>query len=141
MLRSVFRPILFGSMLCASLISTSFAEVVVDGAFFPNQGEERRARFSGQVDVGDCSILDGASVTIRRDGTVTWDSLVASTSGGDAYCTRLIFVDRNGQRLFVFPFFCSQTLTDIFSPWVRHNLAIPEHIFPFVRKVARNDKC
>lgn len=141
MWRSLFLAILFASTLCTLFSSASFAEVVVDGAFFPNEGDERKARFNGQVDVSDCRIFDGATVTIRRNGTVSWDSLVASTSGGDSYCTRLIFVDRNGQRLFVFPFICSQTLTDTFKPWIRHNLAIPEHIFPFVNKVARNDKC
>jgi hypothetical protein len=137
--KSIF---LCGTLLGLPVLPTfSLAkEIVVNPANVPSSGEERQAFFDGEVDVGACR-LRSASVTIRRDGSVTWKADVASLSSNNSYCTRLIFIDRHKQRLFTFPFICSQRLTRTFNPWERTNLSIPEHIFPNVRQIVRNDKC
>jgi hypothetical protein len=137
----LLRSTVLAFALSALVVPSSFAEIVVGPANFPESGDARTAIFRNQVDVGACRMLKDSAVTIRRDGTVSWRADVASVDSNDAYCTRLIFVDRNDQRLFTFPFICSSTLTDTFRPWERHDLAIPEHIFSNVKKMVRNDKC
>jgi hypothetical protein len=134
------RSVACAAALYGLLVTGSGAEVVVGPAKLPQQGDARTASFRGQVDAGACRLMNGA-VTIRRDGSVSWRADVASVERNDAYCTRLIFIDRHQQRLFQFPFICSPTLSDTFHEWRRDNLAIPEHIFANVRAVVRNDKC
>jgi hypothetical protein len=137
------KPMLNRAWLAAALILSSAmpssAELVVHSQRVRANGADRIASFSGQVDVGACRMLQAARVTMRPDGTVSWSATVAATKGR-VYTTRLIFVDRNEQRLFVFPVI-REGVNSTFHEWRRDNLAIPEHIFPFVAKVVRNDDC
>jgi hypothetical protein len=102
---------------------------------------QRTATFSDTpFHVGLCRNRS-ASVTINSDGTVEWDATVFARKPGPNLHVRLIFIDRNNQRLFQMPFITFNSLPNAPVPWRRTNLAIPEHLFPFITAVVRNDRC
>ena len=89
---------------------------------------------------GDCEIHQPI-MTIRSDGTASFTALVSSGSTSDAYCVTLDFFDRNELRLFHFPRICSFTLDGVLRRWQRDDLAIPEHLYPFIVFATRQDHC
>lgn len=90
---------------------------------------------------GSCTINGGATLTLRSDGTASWNAQVKSSSSDDAYCVTMSFFDRNNLNLFNWPRFCSQTLTDSFQRWTNFDLAFPQAHFPFVTHISRVDHC
>ena len=93
--------------------------------------------------VGVCR-MRGARITMNRDGRVFFLSQVRTRKPNGIFPvlkTRLIFIDRNNQRLFVMPFIARSGLKDDWANWERTNLAIPEHLYPFITAVVRNDRC
>ena len=102
---------------------------------------QRTAQFSSTAfHVGLCR-NESATVTINNDGTVIWDATVFARKPGPNLHVRLIFIDRNNQRLFQFPFITFNNLPNARVTWRRDNLAIPQHLFPFITAVVRNDRC
>jgi hypothetical protein len=91
---------------------------------------QRTATFSDkEFHVGLCRNAS-ASVTINADGTVQW------RIPGPNLLVRLIFIDRNNQRLFQMPFITFNRLPNAGVTWRRTDLAIPEHLFPFITPVS-----
>jgi hypothetical protein len=130
---------IFGTLALGAVVAE--ADTFAGRADFSQNGtpSERRASW-GQADAGACRILD-PTITIRKDGTVSFISQVASTHGDDAYCVILDFFNQNQQKLFHFPQICSPTLSDTFREWRRDNLAIPQNIYPFIVFATRQDHC
>jgi hypothetical protein len=92
---------------------------------------------------GDCEIHQPV-MTIRSDGTASFTALVSSGVAGptsDAYCVTLDFFDRNQLRLFHFPRICSFTLDSVLRRWQRDDLAVPQHLYPFIVFATRQDHC
>jgi hypothetical protein len=100
---------------------------------------ERTATFSAApFHVGVCRV-HGATVKIRRDGIVHWKANVRSRKPA-TFGVRLNFLDRNEQPIFTFTWIRVK-VGDELGEWTRTNLAIPQHLFPFIHTVFRNDHC
>jgi hypothetical protein len=128
------------------VLPRSGADTVAGAVPFNDSGPGQKTATwgPGEFDTGPCGIKD-ATVTIRADGTVSFAGAVASDNeGSDAYCTRILFRDRNGLDLFEThpdrPGDCSQTLINNWARWELHT-AIPQNIFPFVTLAWRYDHC
>jgi hypothetical protein len=122
---------------------TELATPTATFGFFKPGSTVRTAGFGTTFHVGRCRIRN-VVISIRNDGRVSWAADVSAREPGGffpALCTRLIFVDRNNQRLFAFPFICKAGLRPQFVGWRNENLAIPKHLFPLVAGVVRNDRC
>ena len=88
--------------------------------------------------VGLCRVHD-ARVTIRSDGSVSWEAIVSTREGRAVFGTRLNFVDHLGN---VFKFtFIRVDVGPARVTWERHNLGIPKHLFNSIVSVFRNDHC
>jgi Family of unknown function (DUF6294) len=90
--------------------------------------------------VGGCA-LGGAQLTLRRDGSASWRGVVNSIYSDDAYCVTLSFFNSGGRKLFDWPRFCSQTLSQSLQVWTNNNLAFPEQFFDSIAIVERRDHC
>lgn len=109
--------------------------------FMPPNGSapEKKAGWT-RGEAGACEIHQ-AEMTIRRDGTASFTALVSSLDTDDSYCVILDFFDRNQLQLFHFPRICSFTLNGSLRRWTRNDLAIPEHLYPFIMFATRQDHC
>jgi hypothetical protein len=87
--------------------------------------------------VGRCRVHD-ARVTIRSDGSASWEAIVSTREGHAVFGTRLNFVHQGGTFTFTF------IRVDVGPQrvtWERHNLGIPKHLFNSIVSVFRNDHC
>jgi hypothetical protein len=100
---------------------------------------EKKAQW-GRGEAGACAI-ERPEITIRKNGTASLTGLVASGSTDDSYCVILDFFDQNQLHLYHFPRICSPTLGAIFAQWTNNNLAIPQHLYPFIAFATRQDHC
>ena len=89
---------------------------------------------------GQCRTQD-VVVTIRTDGRVFYSATVFATDTGSKYGTVLRFFDRNNLELYTFDRFWSAYLGKDHVVLSREDLAIPQHLYPHITKVARDDYC
>jgi hypothetical protein len=95
----------------------------------------------GTLKVGDCTI-EGAKLTIAREGTATFTGKVKSKDTDDRYCVVLGFFDHRELRLWHLPKICTPfDLTEDFATWTSSDLTVPTAHYRFIAFATREDEC
>ena len=140
----VLNIVMVGSLHAQSTQQTKIRDSsVLSESVEPKAGaaESKTFTWPQTATAGSCRINNGATMTIRSDGTASWKAQVESNGGSDSWCATMTFYDRNGLVLEEWPRFCSQTLVDAFRDWIRNDLAIHEANFPYIVRINRADHC
>jgi hypothetical protein len=97
--------------------------------------------WSGGRTAGNCTLLPGATLTVRSDGTATWTAQALSSGDNDSYGIGIFLIDAHNVTLFGFPFIWSPTLARQPRTWIA-DLFFPAYMFSDIDHATRgNDHC